>query len=712
MPDLDLFLSHPYEDDEEVGADLKSLKRSPDTTDQAKYHRYVDILWWKQKVADEYVFNNRKELVDYCCNDVALLCQGSTQFRKYYMEATLSDRWESLKFPKGYGVDPFAYPTIASASMAAFLHAHLERDVLAYIPRYRIPKLHAAIRWLDFRSRYEQRKIRHARNSSQKFKIGYVEITGISEDKNTVYFYHECAEDGCKKCYPKREFDLQKTKKRVQFVRRKGFAVIQIWHCDFQDLSRKNDFYREFEQLYLQESSQPLYVRDAFYGGRTNACRLHYKCDPEEKETIRYVDYCSLYPDVNKNSEYPIKHPVIRLDCTPDDVRLSRLFGIVKCRVLPPKGLRHPVLPMRINGKLMFALCRVCAKECSPMCTHSDDARSFVGTWCTPELEKAVEIGYEIMEVYEAHHFHERQIGLFAGYIDAFMKLKQQASGWPQEDMSNEAKQRYIEQCERINGYRLDAEKIENNKGKRKTYKAGANSLWGKTAQNGNMTRSKMCMNADQFWGVVLRDFVEVQSVFVHPVNTSSIEVLYKEEDSYWKEPRNTNVYVAAFTTCWARLKLWSLLQKLDQDVLYYDTDSVIYIHRPLSTPEIPLGQFLGELTDELAPDGSVYITEFVSTGPKSYAYRTSEGHVICKFKGLSKTLYNLKYVNFESMLSCIQKGTVYSITGAKNLIFKLNKYGHVQTLRQSKIFRMVYDKRWIGDQYITFPFGYVDGAR
>ena len=34
---------------------------------------------------------------------------------------------------------------------------------------------------------------------------------------------------------------------------------------------------------------------------------------------------------------------------------------------------------------------------------------------------------------------------------------------------------------------------------------------------------------------------------------------------------------MAVFTTCHARLKLYSYLKKLGDQVLYYDTDSVIY---------------------------------------------------------------------------------------------------------------------------------------
>ena len=52
----------------------------------------------------------------------------------------------------------------------------------------------------------------------------------------------------------------------------------------------------------------------------------------------------------------------------------------------------------------------------------------------------------------------------------------------------------------------------------------------------------------------------------------------------------NTNVILAAYTTCQARLTLYELLDKLDRRVLYYDTDSMIYVSREGEwDPEIAL---------------------------------------------------------------------------------------------------------------------------
>ena len=52
------------------------------------------------------------------------------------------------------------------------------------------------------------------------------------------------------------------------------------------------------------------------------------------------------------------------------------------------------------------------------------------------------------------------------------------------------------------------------------------------------------------------------------------------------------NIFIAAFTTCHARLRLYTHLETLGDRALYYDTDSVIYHWQP-GQAEIPLGDYL-----------------------------------------------------------------------------------------------------------------------
>ena len=97
---------------------------------------------------------------------------------------------------------------------------------------------------------------------------------------------------------------------------------------------------------------------------------------------------------------------------------------------------------------------------------------------------------------------------------------------------------------------------------------------------------------------------------------TALVQWCYGEK-CYSPPNKVDNIFSAVFTTAYARLKLYSELEKLQHRVFYYDTDSIIYVTRHGETP-LPMGVYLGDLTDELGGDT---IEEFVSAGPKSYAY-------------------------------------------------------------------------------------------
>ena len=122
-------------------------------------------------------------------------------------------------------------------------------------------------------------------------------------------------------------------------------------------------------------------------------------------------------------------------------------FGVIKCDLLAPQDIYHPIIFVRIpvskNGhKLMFTLCAECAKEQNlTECKHTEEQCILKGTWATPEIYYAVEKGYKILKIYEVWQYTDRVIGLFKTYIDSFLKIRQQASDWPALCTTEELKQ-------------------------------------------------------------------------------------------------------------------------------------------------------------------------------------------------------------------------------------------------------------------------------
>ena len=136
-------------------------------------------------------------------------------------------------------------------------------------------------------------------------------------------------------------------------LKEQGFQVVNLWEHEFDKQFPKDPVFQDFVREL--EFQPPLNPREALYGGRTNATRL-YCCEGD----MRYVDVCSLYPYVLKYKPFPLGHPEI---ITEDFQDVRSYFGLIQCRVLPPRGMFHPVLPYRTGGKILFPLCRTCAEE-------------------------------------------------------------------------------------------------------------------------------------------------------------------------------------------------------------------------------------------------------------------------------------------------------------------------------------------------------------
>jgi hypothetical protein len=102
---------------------------------------------------------------------------------------------------------------------------------------------------------------------------------------------------------------------------------------------------------------------------------------------------------------------------------------------------------------------------------------------------------------------------------------------------------------------------------------------------------------------------------------------------------RHTNEVIGAYVTAVARIHLYRYLDRLQERAIYCDTDSVIYM-QPNEGPQIfESGERLGDMTFELNP--SEMILEFVSGGPKNYAYRVKDiviglSKTVCKVRGIT----------------------------------------------------------------------------
>jgi len=125
------------------------------------------------------------------------------------------------------------------------------------------------------------------------------------------------------------------------------------------------------------------------------------------------------------------------------------------------------------------------------------------------------------------------------------------------------------------------------------------NSFWGKFGQRNNMTNLVYFKDPAKYFQLITNPAIIVHSVVM--VTDTMLAVAYTNEDEFVEVMGNTNVVPAAFTTAQARLRLYEYIGKLGERVLYFDTDSVIYVsHTDREEYNVPIGSYLGDMTDEL----------------------------------------------------------------------------------------------------------------
>ncbi|CAC5412240.1 SLC8A [Mytilus coruscus] len=217
---------------------------------------------------------------------------------------------------------------------------------------------------------------------------------------------------------------------------------------------------------------------------------------------------------------------------------------------------------------------------------------------------------------------------IFKLYVDTFMKYKQEASGCKcdpkyckpdcENDKECKTKIQYIIDNA---AYNLDIDKVKHNSGLRFIAKICLNNLWG---------------HFEHITKIVFNEKYKDISTMILDENIVLTE--YKEKEEYSKPNPSVNVYIALFTTAHARLKLYELLDILQERVLYMDTDSCIYNDdgsEACKKVENMMGSKLGDLTDEIVSKHNAnHIKQFISAGPKDYSMKLDTEKLVSCCKG------------------------------------------------------------------------------
>ena len=301
-----------------------------------------DFLAWYES-QKEPIFDNRRVLESYCQDDVTVLRQVCEVFRREFMQIG--------------NLEVFLESIIIAFACNKFLHKRfLQPDTIGLIPTGGYTCNHKyiekALIWLLHVEQIDGEKIMHGLNG-REYKVPalpHFGVDGYCPETRTINEFFECHFHSYK-CQPFRDVSTlsgdtlaeryERTMSRLEQITRAGYLVKVQWEFEFDDAGR-------LAQPIVQQS--PLWNRNALYGGRTEAMRLHYKA--RENETIQNVD-----PYISKYFKFPVGHQIIHVgDACKDIEACLRMDGLIKCSIVPPERFMtpSPLLDVIINS--CFAL--------------------------------------------------------------------------------------------------------------------------------------------------------------------------------------------------------------------------------------------------------------------------------------------------------------------------------------------------------------------
>jgi hypothetical protein len=225
--------------------------------------------------------------------------------------------------------------------------------------------------------------------------------------------------------------------------------------------------------------------------------------------------------------------------------------------------------------------------------------------------------------------------------VNAFLKLKAESSGWPEECRTPEQRLEFLREFAEHEGIELDPAQMEEpNAGMRyiavsvvhkhlfmfslPLKKIMLNSLYGKMGQRPEHTSTHYTTSAREFHQM-LEDPTQEVLDFEH-LNERMDRVVVRKRGPFVKAPATNSLAVACFVTSLARLRLYKFMEEAvlaGHHLLYCDTDSLLYVLRRLlglGGGGLPVleGEWMGDMKRELP---GRRLVEFIAAGPKNYAY-------------------------------------------------------------------------------------------
>lgn len=308
---------------------------------------------------------------------------------------------------------------------------------------------------------------------------------------------------------------------KLGFKPKKLLTSGQLAMTSFMTYCKRNKIHKTFmsynekkKAFEVTKTKHKQKVRAAFRGGMNCCFKLG------KFKDVKLLDANGLYAYIMSNMEFPD----LKTESYMENVGVGLLMGMLKLHLgvarvkVRAPNINLPYLPIRYTKYTVYPPSRI-----------------MYGTWTFLELKKALELGYEILEVDWVIRWNKANVNPLKLFVEHL----------------------YVLEKER----KTKEEKIP--------IKLLRNNLFGKFAQARNAKDYKIVNRKElDVWvgmGYQVMSMVENKYVMV------------KEDEEY--EPSYVNPIISVLITAGARLFLYEQLEKLPyKDLLYCDTDSVAFI--------------------------------------------------------------------------------------------------------------------------------------
>ena len=253
------------------------------------------------------------------------------------------------------------------------------------------------------------------------------------------------------------------------------------------------------------------------------------------------------------------------------------------------------------------------------------------GSYLISEIEFALTLDYEILDIFECHAYFQTEF-IFKKFVQALNYFKQ-INSLDCNDVTPDlcfALNQNLEESD----FKFHPSAFKRNESKRNFYKLAANSLFGKIAQRSDYKKLVYVSSQEELEQLFF-SANEIQEISC--LNDQVCQVLLKPLIKNCTPNRNTNCTIGSQITAFARQEIYEHILRLESipsAVLYYvDCDCLIF-SLPKDVPcPVPISPKCGDFKVEY--DG---ISNFMSMGIKSYcmSYKNKDSlNKICKIKGL-----------------------------------------------------------------------------